>query len=163
MSDLNNNLHKGSPLLYLREDKLKETLNNFFLVYKTFENQILDNASVNGFGIADIRCILIILLYPGITFNELLIKLRITKQSLNRVLKILLEKKMVIQEINKNHSSSSNNEIEDILKQVDIKNKQMRVMLMKTIVQTESAKILMGNSELSVEEQEIIEKCCGST
>ena len=34
----------------------------------------------------------------------------------------------------------------------------MRVMLMKTIVQTESAKILMGNSELSVEEQEIIEK-----
>ena len=70
---------------------------------------------------------------------------------------------MVIQEINKNHSSSSNNEIEDILKQVDIKNKQMRVMLMKTIVQTESAKILMGNSELSVEEQEIIEKCCGST
>ena len=56
-------------------------------------------------------------------------------------------------------NDSSNNEIEAILKQVDIKNKQMRVMLMKTIVQTESAKILMGNSELSVvEEQEIIEK-----
>ena len=108
MSDLNNNLHKGSPLLYLREDKLKETLNNFFLVYKTFENQILDNASVNGFGIADIRCILIILLYPGITFNELLIKLSITKQSLNRVLKILLEKKMVIQEINKKDKRMKN-------------------------------------------------------
>ena len=55
-------------------------------------------------------------------------------------------------------NDSSNNEIEAILKEVDIKNKQMRVMLMKTIVQTESAKILMGNSELSVEEQEIIEK-----
>lgn len=108
MSDLNNNLHKGSPLLYLREDKLKETLNNFFLVYKTFENQILDNASINGFGIADIRCILIILLYPGITFNELLAKLCITKQSLNRVLKILLEKKMVIQEVNKKDKRMKN-------------------------------------------------------
>ena len=118
MSDLNNNLHKGSPLLYLREDKLKETLNNFFLVYKTFENQILDNASINGFGIADIRCILIILLYPGITFNELLIKLSITKQSLNRVLKILLEKKMVIQEINKKDKRMKNLYLSDESKKI---------------------------------------------
>jgi DNA-binding MarR family transcriptional regulator len=118
MSDLNNNLHKGSPLLYLREDKLKETLNNFFLVYKTFENQILDNASINGFGIADIRCILIILLYPGITFNELLIKLSITKQSLNRVLKILLEKKMVFQEINKKDKRMKNLYLSDESKKI---------------------------------------------
>ena len=55
----------------------------------------------NNLGIADIRCILVILLYPGITFNELIIKLGITKQSLNRVLKILLYEKMVIQEVNK--------------------------------------------------------------
>ena len=118
MSDLNNNLHKGSPLLYLREDKLKETLNNFFLVYKTFENQILDNASVNGFGIADIRCILIILLFPGITFNELLIKLSITKQSLNRVLKILLEKKLVIQETNKKDKRMKNLYLSDESKKI---------------------------------------------
>ena len=118
MSDLNNNLHKGSPLLYLREDKLKETLNNFFLVYKTFENQILDNASVNGFGIADIRCILIILLYPGITFNERLIKLSITKKSLNRVLKILLEKKIVIQEINKKDKRMKNLYLSDDSKKI---------------------------------------------
>ena len=118
MSDLNNNLHKGSPLLYLRDDKLKETLNNFFLVYKTFENQILDNASTNGFGIADIRCILIILLYPGITFNELLIKLSITKQSLNRVLKILLEKKMVIQELNKKDKRMKNLYLSDDSKKI---------------------------------------------
>ena len=66
--------------------------------------------------------------------------------------------KEIPKEILNKINDSSNNEIEDILKQVDIKNNQMRVMLMKTIVQTESAKILMGNSELSVEEQEIIEK-----
>ena len=66
--------------------------------------------------------------------------------------------KEIPKEILNKINDSSNNEIEAILKEVDIKNKQMRVMLMKTIVQTESAKILMGNSELSVEEQEIIEK-----
>ena len=62
--------------------------------------------------------------------------------------------KELLNKINEN----SNNEIEDILKQVDIKNKQMRIMLMKTIVQTENAKIIMGNSELTLEEQKIIEK-----
>ena len=108
MTDLINDTHKGSPLLYLRDDKLKETLNNFFLVYKNFENQILENASDNNLGIADIRCILVILLYPGITFNELIIKLGITKQSLNRVLKILLDEKMVIQEINKKDKRMKN-------------------------------------------------------
>lgn len=53
---------------------------------------------------------------------------------------------------------NENNEIEDILKQVDVKNKQMRIMLMKTIVQTENAKIIMGNSKLTLEEQKILEK-----
>ena len=108
MTDLINDTHKGSPLLYLRDDKLKETLNNFFLVYKNFENQILENATDNNLGIADIRCILVILLYPGITFNELIIKLGITKQSLNRVLKILLDEKMVIQEVNKKDKRMKN-------------------------------------------------------
>ena len=108
MTDLNNDAHKSSSLLYLRDDKLKETLNNFFLVFKNFENQILENARDNNFGIADIRCILVILLNPGITFNELIIKLGITKQSLNRVLKILIEEKMVIQEVNKKDKRMKN-------------------------------------------------------
>tara|TARA_B100000768_G_scaffold146073_1_gene139082 strand:- start:2966 stop:3439 length:474 start_codon:yes stop_codon:yes gene_type:complete len=108
MTDLNNDAHKSSSLLYLRDDKLKETLNNFFLVFKNFENQILENASDNNFGIADIRCILVILLNPGITFNELIIKLGITKQSLNRVLKILIDEKMVIQEVNKKDKRMKN-------------------------------------------------------
>ena len=67
MTDLINDAHKGSPLLYLRDDKLKETLNNFFLVYKNFENQILENAIDNNLGIADIRCILVILLSVSYT------------------------------------------------------------------------------------------------
>ena len=118
MTDLINDTPKGSPLLYLRDDKLKETLNNFFLVYKNFENQILENATNNNLGIADIRCILVILLYPGITFNELIIKLGITKQSLNRVLKILLEKKMVIQETNKKDKRMKNLYLSDESKKI---------------------------------------------
>ena len=118
MSDLNNDTHKGSPLLYLRDDKLKEALNNFFLIYKNFEGQILKNANDNHFGIADIRCILVILLYPGITFNELIIKLGITKQSLNRVLKVLINKKMVIQEVNKKDKRMKNLFISDMSKKV---------------------------------------------
>ena len=118
MTDLINNTHKSSQLLYLRDDKLKETLNNFFLVYKNFENQILENATDNNLGIADIRCILVILLYPGITFNELIIKLGITKQSLNRVLKILLNEKMVIQKINKKDKRMKNLFLSDESKKI---------------------------------------------
>jgi len=55
-------------------------------------------------------------------------------------------------------NDNSNNEIELILKQVDINNKQMRVTLMKTIIQTENAKIMMGNSVLSSEEQELMKR-----
>ena len=93
--------------LYSLDDKLKETLNNFFLVYKNGRSYI-ENATDNNLGIADIRCILVILLYPGITFNELIIRLGITKQSLNRVLKILIDEKMVIQEINKKDKRMKN-------------------------------------------------------
>jgi DNA-binding MarR family transcriptional regulator len=118
MTDLINDTHKGSPLLYLRDDKLKETLNNFFLVYKNFENQILENATDNNLGIADIRCILVILLYPGITFNELIIKLGITKQSLNRVLKILINEKMIIQQVNKKDKRMKNLFLSDESKKI---------------------------------------------
>ena len=89
MSDLNFNNSKGSPLLYLREDKVKESLNTFFNVSKNFEKIITDKINNNTFGIADIRCLLIINLSPGIIFNELMEELDISKQSLNRVLKKL--------------------------------------------------------------------------
>ena len=46
MSDLNNNLHKGSPLLYLREDKLKETLNNSLMLVTALSPKVgYDNAA----------------------------------------------------------------------------------------------------------------------
>ncbi len=100
MSDLNFNNPKGSPLLYLREDKVKESLNTFFFVSKNFEKIIKDKINNDTFGIADIRCLLIINLNPGIIFNELMDELDISKQSLNRVLRKLIHNDSIIQKIN---------------------------------------------------------------
>ena len=81
MTDLNFNESKASSLLYLREDKVKQALNNFFTVSKNFERIILERIDDNRLGIADIKCLLIINLNPGITFNELIDNLDISKQS----------------------------------------------------------------------------------
>lgn len=108
MSDLNFNNLKGSPLLYLREDKVKESLNTFFNVSKNFEKIITDNINNDEFGIADIRCLLIINLNPGIIFNELMEKLGISKQSLNRVLKKLIQNNFIVQKINSEDARKKN-------------------------------------------------------
>ena len=116
MSDLNFNNPKGSPLLYLREDKVKESLNTFFNVSKNFEKIITDKINNDIFGIADIRCLLIINLNPGIIFNELLNILDIRKQSLNRVLRILLKEKFIIQKINSDDGRKKNLYLTDVAK-----------------------------------------------
>ena len=108
MSDLNFSNPKGSPLLYLREDKVKESLNTFFNVSKNFEKIITDKINNNTFGIADIRCLLIINLNPGIIFNELMVELDISKQSLNRVLKKLIHNNFIIQKINSEDARKKN-------------------------------------------------------
>ena len=108
MADLNYNEHKGSPLLYLREDKVKQSLNMFFNVSKNFERIILEKIEGDIFGIADIRCLLIINLNPGIIFNQLMEELDVSKQSLNRVLKKLIKDKYIIQKINSKDGRKKN-------------------------------------------------------
>ena len=108
MSDLNFNNPKGSPLLYLREDKVKESLNTFFNVSKNFEKIIMDKINNDTFGIADVRCLLIINLNPGIIFNELMEELDISKQSLNRVLKKLIQNSFIIQKPNSEDGRKKN-------------------------------------------------------
>ena len=78
-------------LLYLKDDQLKEFIEKIFVSYrKTFSDakKILDKYSI---GIAPHKVIHILSLYEGITISELLKKLKVTKQSLNRVLKDLLQ------------------------------------------------------------------------
>ena len=96
MSDLNISSNKSSSLLYLRDDKIKLSLYEFFSVNKIFEKSILAKIDKTNLGIADIKCLLLISLNPGITFNELMANLDITKQSLNRVLRDLIKNKTIL-------------------------------------------------------------------
>jgi len=78
-------------LLYLKDVQLKEIIEKIFLSYReTFSDakKVLEKYSI---GVAHHKIIHILSLYEGITISELLKKLKITKQSLNRVLKDLIK------------------------------------------------------------------------
>ena len=78
-------------LLYLKDSQLKEFIEKIFVSYReTFSDakKILDKYSI---GVAHHKVIHLLSLYEGITISELLKKLKVTKQSLNRVLKDLIQ------------------------------------------------------------------------
>jgi len=83
-------------LLYLKDEQLKQLIANIFTSYKeTFSDakKILDKYSI---GIAHHKVIHLISMYEGITISELLKKLKITKQSLNRVLNDLIKIEAIV-------------------------------------------------------------------
>ena len=83
-------------LLYLKDDQLKDLLENLFFGYReTFSDskKILNKYSI---GLAHQKVILLLSMYKGISISGLLKKLKITKQSLNRVLKDLIKLEMII-------------------------------------------------------------------
>ena len=78
-------------LLYLKDNQLKEFIEKIFVSYReTFSDakKILDKYSI---GVAHHKVLHLLSLYEGITISELLKKLKVTKQSLNRVLKNLIQ------------------------------------------------------------------------
>ena len=82
-------------LLYLKDDQLKELIEKISMIYReTFSDakKILNKYSI---GVAHHKVINLISLYDGITISELLKKLKITKQSLNRVLQDLIKIEVV--------------------------------------------------------------------
>ena len=82
-------------LLYLKDDQLKEFIEKISMSYReTFSDakKVLDKYSI---GVAHHKVINLISLYDGITISELLKKLKITKQSLNRVIKDLIKLEVI--------------------------------------------------------------------
>jgi len=78
-------------LLYLKDAQLKELIEKLFIGYReSFSDakKALDKYSI---GIAHHKVLHLLSLYEGITISELLQKLKVTKQSLNRVLKDLIK------------------------------------------------------------------------
>tara|TARA_B100000787_G_scaffold135805_1_gene104557 strand:- start:520 stop:957 length:438 start_codon:yes stop_codon:yes gene_type:complete len=78
-------------LLYLKDTQLKELIEKLFISYReSFADakKILDKYSI---GIAHHKVLHLLSIYKGISISELLKKLKVTKQSLNRVLKDLIK------------------------------------------------------------------------
>ena len=78
-------------LLYLKDQELKQYIEKIFVGYRetvSDAKKILDKYSI---GIAHNKAIHLVSLYEGITISTLLRKLKVTKQSLNRVLNDLVE------------------------------------------------------------------------
>ena len=93
-----------NELLYLKDDQIKDLIESIFYAYReTYSdpNEVLKKYSL---GNAHHRAIHLIERHDGITISSLLIKLKITKQSLNRVLRDLVKNKAVI--IKKGESDS---------------------------------------------------------
>ena len=83
-------------LLYLKDEQLKELIEKLFVSYReTFSDakKVLDRHSI---GLAHHKVIHLISMYEGISISELLKRLKITKQSLNRVLKDLIKLEIII-------------------------------------------------------------------
>ena len=78
-------------LLYLKDAQLKQLIERLFTSYResfTDAKKTLDKYSI---GIAHHKVLHLLSMYKGITISELLKKLKVTKQSLNRVLKDLIK------------------------------------------------------------------------
>ena len=83
-------------LLYLKDDQLKDLIEKLFVGYReTFSDskKILSKYSI---GLAHQKVIHLLSMYEGISISELLDKLKVTKQSLNRVLKDLIKLEIII-------------------------------------------------------------------
>ena len=82
-------------LLYLKDEQLKDLIEKLFVSYReTFSDakKVLDRHSI---GLAHHKVIHLLSMYQGISISELLKRLKVTKQSLNRVLKDLIKLEIV--------------------------------------------------------------------
>ena len=83
-------------LLYLKDDQLKDLIEKLFVSYReTFSDskKILDRYSI---GLAHHKVIHLLSMYEGISISELLKRLKVTKQSLNRVLNDLIKLEIIM-------------------------------------------------------------------
>ncbi len=90
------NLPIMKELLYLKDNQLKDLIEKLFIGYReTFSDskQVLNKYSI---GLAHQKVIHLLSMYEGISISDLLKKLKVTKQSLNRVLKDLIKLDIII-------------------------------------------------------------------
>ena len=98
------NLPVMKELLYLKDEQLKHLIEKLFVSYReTFSDskKILEKYHI---GLAHQKTIHLISMYEGIVISELMRKLKVSKQSLNRVLKDLIKLEIIFFTKDKNDS-----------------------------------------------------------
>ena len=84
-------------LLYLKDEQIKDFIQLLFYAYRETSSDPKNILAKNSFGSAHLRALNLIERNPGTSLGELMYQLKITKQSLNRVLRDLLDSKMIKQ------------------------------------------------------------------
>ena len=87
----------GFNPLFLREEELRQAMELLFFAYRDFTGEPDQILAEYGFGRAHHRVIYFVGRHPSITVSDLLKILRITKQSLSRVLGQLVREGFVVQ------------------------------------------------------------------
>jgi DNA-binding MarR family transcriptional regulator len=88
----------GANPLFLREEALRQAIEMLFFAYRDFTGEPDAMLAERGLGRAHHRVIYFVGRYPGMTVSELLDILKITKQSLSRVLGTLVTEGYIHQE-----------------------------------------------------------------
>ena len=84
-------------LLYLKDEQIKDFIQLLFYAYRETFSDPREILSKNSFGLAHLRALNLIERNPGTNLGELMFQLKVTKQSLNRVLRDLIKTKMIKQ------------------------------------------------------------------
>ena len=88
---------KMKDLLYLKDEQIKDCIQLLMYAYRETFSDPIEILKKNSLGLAHQRALHLIESNEGISVNELLLKLKITKQSLNRVLRDLKRLKIIKQ------------------------------------------------------------------
>ena len=95
-------------VLYLKDEQIKEFIQLLFYAYRETFSDPKNILSKKYFGPAHLRSLNLIERHPGISLGELMFKLKVTKQSLNRVLRDLINAKMIKQVKDENDTRKKN-------------------------------------------------------
>ncbi len=95
-------------LLYLKDDQIKDFIQLLYYAYRETFTDPSVILSQKFFGPAHLRALNLIERNPGINLGELIFKLKVTKQSLNRVLRDLIKSKMIKQLKDENDTRKKN-------------------------------------------------------
>ena len=95
-------------LLYLKDDQIKEFIQLLYYAYRETFSDPKEILSKKFFGSAHLRALNLIEGNPGINLGELIFRLKVTKQSLNRVLRDLIKAKMIKQIQDENDTRKKN-------------------------------------------------------